>query len=196
LKLALSRATTTNDPYSTGFMLAEAAAALGLEYVPSALEGRASRIGPLSRKMLTYRRMVGPIRSTQVRVLEHQSPLRHSLLYAIAFPPAGLPYRIQRQTPAQRLAGLLPGCGRPGTGDASFDTVLRLRRGDPAAVSARLNTDTRHALVRLALRVLDLYITDGRIDGTERRSSFRPATADEIVSTVRLFVEAAEHLSG
>jgi hypothetical protein len=182
-------------PSSTKGLLAEAALELGLEYVPSVLEtDRETLLARMSQRMMTLeRRMVGSIGSTRVHVVENRSHTRLYLLYGAAFPPTGQHLRMRRETLLRGIAGLLPGMGDLKVGDPSFDREVWVRGGD--AASAYLTEGARAAIIRLIARVPDVRIADGQIDGTERWSRFHPPGVDEVVSTVGLFVEAAERLA-
>ena len=184
-------------PSSAKGLLAEAALQLGLEYVPSVLDvERETLLARMGQSIMTLeRRMVGSIGSTRVYVVENRSHTRLYLLYGVAFAPCGMPFRLRRETLLRSLAGLVPGIGDVKVGDPLFDREVWVRGVDATSASAYLTEGARAAIIQLMARVPDVRIADGRIDGTERWSRFHPPGVAEIVSTVGLFVEAAERLA-
>jgi hypothetical protein len=184
--------------------VAQAAGALGLTYVPSALE----KLGhpDVGRGPMWNPGIVGRLDHVGVRVVASGGRRDTVLWYGATWEPAGVDLRIRRR----RWTSLVRG---PSGDDIEMGSSKRRlvasSHAAPQRLRALLTAPVRDALAELADQIGDVEIRDGTIDGSGRYGSgrygsgrygsgpynrLRPPAAGDIVAAVRACVRVANIL--
>jgi hypothetical protein len=177
--------------------LEEAAASLGLRYVPSPLDTPAESRGPgaLFRGAGVRDRMaVGPIDGVGVRVLECSNRARLLYYYCVDFQGPHLGLKIRREAWWRRPLRVLR--LNFGSLEPRFEDLVWVRSADPVGTDLFLTPERRRLIVEAIGAVRNIMIRDDRLDGFEALRRLRRPAAADVVARIRQLVAVAQALAG
>lgn len=171
----------------------EAAATLGIEYVPGQLETAEGRGEKVSRAMLGNRHIVGRVDDVEVRVSAMSRGRRLTILYGVRLPATTVELDVTRRT---LWGNLVSQFSRRTvlTGDGPYDALVWVRSRDVEAARAYLTGERRQAIADLVTILPNARLRAATIDGAASTSRVQPPSAREIVATVMQCVTTAKAL--